>query len=527
MKRPESIREAQKLFEKDLLSFAKLVNPKAVYGEVHEKIFKWLQNSSHDIRSHDGEFDSNQLVLLPRGHRKSHILAVWTCWWITKHPDTTVLYISATSTLAEQQLYSIKGMMDSKVYKRFWPEMLDPEEGKREKWSTTAISVDHPLRKEEGIRDFTIATAGLTTNTTGWHADVIVADDVVVPDNAYTIDGRRKTAAAMSQMSSIKNAGGMIKAAGTRYHPSDQYDIWKKQKESLFNEEDEIVGERNIWDIWEDVVEDAGVFLWPREAHPESGKKFGFNRQVLSRIYAEYEDKTQFYAQYYNNPNDPESQRLNRDRFQYYDPKYLKNVNGQWFWKETKMNVVAAIDFAFSLSKKSDFTAIVVCGMNTEGDIFVLDIDRFKTDRIKDFQEAIVRMNEKWGFRKIRAEVNAAQGMIVKDLLQRFKEEGIYIKIDQHAPSRHEGTKEERIQANLEVKYDNQIMWHYRGGYIPMLEEELIMARPPHDDIKDALSAAVEILIKPRRSASTIDKNVVQFQPNKRFGGLGAVNIGR
>jgi len=60
-----------------------------------------------------------------------------------------------------------------------------------------------------------------------------------------------------------------------------------------------------------------------------------------------------------------------------------------------------------------------------------------------------------------------------------------------------------------------------------MLEEELIMARPPHDDIKDALSAAVEILIKPRRSASTIDKNVVQFQPNRRFGGLGAVNIGR
>ena len=95
MKKPESIREAQKLFEKDLLAFAKLVNPKAVYGEVHEKIFKWLQNSSHDIRSHDGEFDSNQLVLLPRGHRKSHIMAVWACWWITKHPETVARTVEA------------------------------------------------------------------------------------------------------------------------------------------------------------------------------------------------------------------------------------------------------------------------------------------------------------------------------------------------------------------------------------------------------------------------------------------------
>jgi predicted phage terminase large subunit-like protein len=188
--------------------------------------------------------------------------------------------------------------------------------------------------------------------------------------------------------------------------------------------------------------------------------------------------------------------------------------------------VVAAIDFAFSLGKKSDYTAIVVVGMNTEGDIFVLDIDRFKTDKIKDFQDAIVHMHEKWGFRKIRAEVNAAQGMIVKDLLQKFKEDGNYIKIDQHAPSRHEGTKEERIQANLEVKYDNQVIWHYRGGYIPMLEEELVMARPPHDDIKDALSSAVEILIKPRRSSS-VKENVVQFQPNRRFGGMGTFGIGR
>lgn len=489
-----------------------------MYGEIHEKVFKWLQKEGSRKKGSD-ETELNQLVLLPRGHQKSHVMAVYAAWLVTRQPWITILYISATSTLAESQLYAVKGMMDSDVYKRYWPEMLDPEEGKREKWAATGISVDHPLRREEGVRDLTIATAGLTTNTTGWHADVIIADDVVVPDNAYTEEGRRKTAAAMSQMSSIKNAGGMIKACGTRYHPTDQYAIWKSQVEMLYDEDDNIVGERQIWDIWEDVVETDGVFLWPREARPD-GKKFGFNRRILSRIQGEYEDRTQFYAQYYNNPNDPESQRLDRSRFQYYDKKFINLREGRWHFKGNPMNVVAAVDFAFSLNKRADFTAIVVVGMDSEGDVYVLDIDRFRTDRIADFQEAIERMYNQWGFRKIRAEINAAQTMIVQDLKRRFKEAGVNLVFDTHSPSKNEGTKEERIRANLEVKYENQIMWHYKGGYTSMLEEELILARPPHDDIKDALAAAVEILIKPQTRARRTD-NVVQIQPNRRFGGFG------
>ena len=174
--------------EADLYTFAKLVNPLRLYGEIHKEVFDWLSSENADI---------NQLLLLPRAHMKSHCIAVWCAWWVTKNPETTILYISATSTLAEDQLYAIKGIFASDVYKKYWPDMFEKEEGKREKWSSSAISVDHPTRKLEGVRDATIRTAGLTTNTTGWHADVVVADDVVVPENAYTEDGRTKVAAAM------------------------------------------------------------------------------------------------------------------------------------------------------------------------------------------------------------------------------------------------------------------------------------------------------------------------------------------
>lgn len=505
--------EIKEAAESSLLVFAKLVNPMRVYGELHERVFRFLEKEGHDL---------NQLIMLPRGHQKSHCLATWCAWWVTKHPETTILYISATAQLAEDQLYAIKCILDSKVYRRYWPEMLDVDEGKRTKWSTTAINVDHPKRIKEMVRDNTIRTAGLTTNTTGWHADIVIADDVVVPDNAYTEDGRRKTAAAMSQMSSILNAGGMLKAAGTRYHPSDQYSIWLNQEEPILNEKDEITGYTKIWDVIEEVVEVDGIFVWPRESRSD-GKKFGFDQKTLARIHALYTDKTQYYAQYYNNPNDPDSNRVDRTRFQYYDQKFLTEQGGSWHFKEKRLNVYAGIDFAFSLSKKSDYTAIVVIGVDDTGDIYIMDIDRFKSDKISEYYDRLVAMYSKWGFRKLRAEVTTAQQIIVNDLKGKFKESGINLKIDEFRPSRHQGSKEERIAATLEPRYQQQAIWHYRGGYIPVLEEEMLLARPPHDDIVDCLASIVEIAQRPRTRESG-KKNVIDFPStfNRRFGGFGS-----
>ena len=225
-KMPAQAKEIKAAAESDLYTFARLINPLRVYGDIHKDVYRWLQSDNA----------GNQLLLLPRAHMKSHCIAVWCAWWITKYPETTILYLSATAELAEKQLYDVKNIMESPIYQRYWPNMINPEEGKREKWSVSKIAVDHPKRKLEGIRDWTVASAGLTTNTTGWHADVVVADDVVVPDNAYTQEGRDRVKNAMSQMTSIRNAGGFTKACGTRYHPADIYDTWKKQKVMVYDE---------------------------------------------------------------------------------------------------------------------------------------------------------------------------------------------------------------------------------------------------------------------------------------------------
>lgn len=513
-KMPDDAKQIRETAKNDLFFFARLMNPGYVYGDIHQKIYKWMEEYSLFT---GGSGTSNKLIMLPRGHLKSHMVATWAAWLITRHPEVTILYVSATSTLAETQLYAIKNILSSSVYQRYYPEYINPQEGLREKWSSVSISVDHMQRKLEGIRDSTISTAGLTTNTTGWHADVIIADDLVVPENAYTTDGRESVEKKSSQFTSIRNAGGFTMACGTRYHPSDVYSTWKNQEYEVYDDEDNIIDRKPVWEVTEFAVEVDGVFIWPRSMRAD-GKYFGFDRQALARIRAEYSDRIQFYAQYYNDPNDPGSNRINRDRFVYGDRKFLKHNGSSWTYKGRRLNIYAAIDFAFSLSKKSDYTAIVVIGVDELNTIYVVDIDMFKSDKIAEYFRHVVDLHSKWGFKKLRAEVTVAQSVIVRDLKDTIKEEGLVLAIDEHRPTRKEGTKEERIASALEHRYENQQVVHFKGGYTDVLEEQLIMARPANDDVKDALASAVEIAVKPKKSSVEERTNVLQFHP--RFGGI-------
>lgn len=309
-------------------------------------------------------------------------------------------------------------------------------------------------------------------------------------------------------------------ACGTRYHPNDIYSTWKDQYYDTYNDEGDKIGSEPVWDIKEFAVEDNGVFLWPRSMR-EDGKAFGFDNRVLSRIKAEYIDRVQFYAQYYNDPNDPSSDRISRDKFQYYDVRYLKKEGSRWFYRDKKLNVFAAVDFAFSLSKGADYTAIVVIGLDSDNNVYLLDIERFKSDKTIVYFEHLRDLHSKWNFSKLRAEVTVAQKVIVNSIKDYIKKYGLTLSVEEARPNRHEGSKEERIAAALEHRYDNLSVWHYEGGWTPALEEELVQARPAHDDIKDALASAVTIAVPPARSAvNKISDFLTKSGTNSRFGGV-------
>lgn len=507
----EQIRAAA---EADLEVFIRLVHPRRVLGQVHQEVIRWW--TRQDAKSH-------QLLLLPRDHQKSALAAYRVAHKITIDPAVRILYISSTSTLAVKQVKFIQDILTSDIYRYYWPEMVNPSRFDREKWTETEFSVDHPKRKEENVRDATLFAAGLETTITGLHSDVNVFDDVVSPDNAYTETGRESVRSIYSQLASIEGTDSQQWVVGTRYHPRDVYQDMIEMVAEEYDENGEITKIEEVYEVFSRQVESAGdgtgEFIWPRQMRSD-GKWFGFNASILAKKRAQYLDKNQYYSQYYNDPNHADNAAISPDCFQYYDPSHIRFKEGNWFYKDRKLNVFAAIDFAFTKSKRSDYSCLVVIGIDFERNYYVLSIDRFQTDLISDYFKVILRNYEKYQFRKLRAEVVAAQKVIVKDLKENYiRPYGLALAVEDYIPPQRSGSKDERVNAILQPRYQDRQVWHYKGGNSQILEDELVSANPPHDDVKDALSNAIEIAVAPSlMSYIPVDEEI---QHNSRFGGYG------
>ena len=106
----DEIRDAA---EADLLFFIKLIAPEQVFGQCHEDVLGWWTRQEHK---------THQLLLFPRDHQKSRLVAYRVAWELTKDPTLRILYISATANLAEKQLAFIKGILTSSIYRRYWAD---------------------------------------------------------------------------------------------------------------------------------------------------------------------------------------------------------------------------------------------------------------------------------------------------------------------------------------------------------------------------------------------------------------------
>lgn len=485
----------------DLRGFVGLVAPHLHLGHAHHDLLKFLMLT-----------DERQLVIWPRGHLKSTILAYVAAWHVIKQPEITVVYLSATADLAEKQTGLIKTIIDSPIVHKYWPELLPEEEGKRDLWRTSEFNIGHWKRREEVIRDPTLKAAGISGNITGFHADLICLDDLVTGDNSETKTARDEVKGKYSYLSSILNASGMIKAVGTRYHQDDLYDEMINMTNEIYDDEGNVIEEVQSYSITQEVVEVEGEFLWPRSRRKD-GKWFGFNRNELSKKKTDYIDKSKFFAQYYNDPSDPQNQRI--VNFNYYNRENLVQNGYGWSIGSRKLNIYAAIDFAATITKKADYTAVVVVGIDADHIMYILEISRFKTDKISVMKDELTRLFGKWRWSKLKAETNAQQNLIVEQIKDFNRQDGIYYTIEK-SPSQSD--KSIRIMSTLEPRYAAGHILHYRGGNCQVLEDELIATKPAHDDVSDALASVCEIAVAPSKKGRV--SKVANITSHPRFGGI-------
>lgn len=163
------------------------------------------------------------LILAPRGSAKSTAVTITSVTWaIGNNPAIRSLLAFASM---EAQGLAFARQLDHIITKneRYIEVFGELKPQKPEKWDETEKIVRRPT-PPSGLKDPTISVVGLGSAVPSKRADLVVCDDLVTMDNAYSEIQRAKVIRFVYQtLFPILVPGGRRIILGTRWDPRDLY----------------------------------------------------------------------------------------------------------------------------------------------------------------------------------------------------------------------------------------------------------------------------------------------------------------
>jgi hypothetical protein len=208
---------------------------------LHFKIAHWLQKC--------WEHGETRLLLQAfRASGKSTIVGLFTAWILWRDPDLRILVLSAESILAQKMVRTIRKVIERHpLTKHLKPKNPD-------QWAGDSFTV---IRKNVS-RDPSVLAKGLNANITGTRANVIICDDVEVPNTCDTADKREKLRDRLAENDFILVPGGTQIYIGT---PHSYYSIYAKQPRKEIGESDIFL--KNFKRLSIPILNKENVIAWP------------------------------------------------------------------------------------------------------------------------------------------------------------------------------------------------------------------------------------------------------------------------
>jgi len=220
---------------------------------------------------------------------------------------------------------------------------------------------------------------------------------------------------------------------------------------------------------------DFSEILWPEQ----------FSKHRLQRIrkgYMAQNDPEGYSQEYLNMPVAVENAFFNKDYFLDFERDGDK-------WIKPNLEYFAAADFAISEKEKADYTAILVCGVDPTGMVYVVDARRGRWDADQIISEliAVQKMWKPHVFTFETAKIDKAIGPFLDREMMRKR---VYLNIVKMTPTQSKTMRARSIQAmhkSGSIRYDKEASWY------PDFEAELLMVadsgpRGKHDDYLDAFA---------------------------------------
>lgn len=420
------------------------------------------------------------LLLAFRGSGKSTIVGLFCAWVLAGDPDIRILVLAAEDELAAKMVRAVKHMLERH------PVCIGLRPPKVELWGADALTVARP-----GLsRDPSMLAKGIGANFTGSHAELVVCDDVEVPNTSNTVQARADLRRRLGEITHVLVPGGTVIYIGTP-HAAD----------SIYGAEPTSDGKAPFlagYHRLEIPVEDEIGPVWPES----------FGAEEIARIRL-ISGPSRFGSQMLLKPMPLEPGILNPDR--------LKPYGAEVSYREAGRRVV--LDLAGrrmvgaqawwdpSLAKAGgDASVLAVVFFAADGNAF---LHRVAYLDIADDGEAsaqaqcadVVRLLDSMHVTALTLETNGVGGFLPKLLREEAKRQGRFLRI---LPVHSRTPKAQRIQTGIEARLAGGKLHAHQTVFTTPLIAEMRDWRPDgrgHDDGLDAVAGC--LLAEPLRSDPT------------------------
>jgi len=136
---------------------------------------------------------------------KSTVVGIFAAWALSENPNTRILILSAETNLASRMVSHIKHILENH------PDCRDMLPTIKREWGTHKLTINRP----PGIREPSVICQGINGNITGLRSDLILCDDVEVPNTCNTAQKREKLRERLRELDFILSPNGTMIYIGT------------------------------------------------------------------------------------------------------------------------------------------------------------------------------------------------------------------------------------------------------------------------------------------------------------------------
>lgn len=154
-----------------------------------------------------------------RGVAKSYLTCAYTVWRLWKNPQLKVLIVSASKDRSDANAVFVRRIINLLPFLK----ELVPQDGQRNTQNLFDVGLAIPDISPS------VKSVGITGQITGSRADILVADDIEVPNNSGTQAQRDKLGEAVKEFDAVLKPDGQIIYLGTPQNEMSLYNELQKR----------------------------------------------------------------------------------------------------------------------------------------------------------------------------------------------------------------------------------------------------------------------------------------------------------